>query len=120
MLYEMLTGRPPFVGSNPLAVMNERVLHDPEPARKLNPQISPQLEEILGWALERDPRHRYATAGEMAWDLEHQKQVGVDVGNWHLSLRGRLLPGGRKMLVYAALVLVPILIFALMVALTRR
>ena len=36
MLYEMLTGQPPFSGPNPLAVMNERVLHDPKPARKLN------------------------------------------------------------------------------------
>jgi len=33
MLYEMLTGEVPFTGSNPLAVMNERVLHDPKPAR---------------------------------------------------------------------------------------
>ena len=36
MLYEMLTGQPPFSGPNPLAVMNERVLADPKPARKLN------------------------------------------------------------------------------------
>ena len=35
MLYEMLTGETPFSGPNPLAVMNERVLHDPRPARKL-------------------------------------------------------------------------------------
>jgi serine/threonine protein kinase len=62
MLYEMLTGQPPFSGPNPLAVMNERVLNDPKPARKLNPEISPELQEILNRALERDPRHRYATA----------------------------------------------------------
>ena len=43
MLYEMLTGQPPFTGPNPLAVMNERVLNDPQPARELNPEISPQL-----------------------------------------------------------------------------
>ncbi len=36
MLYEMLTGQTPFSGPNPLAVMNERVLSDPKPARKLN------------------------------------------------------------------------------------
>ena len=72
MLYEMLTGETPFSGPNPLAVMNERVLKDPTPARKLNPAISPELQEILYRALERDPRHRYATASEMAWDLEHQ------------------------------------------------
>src|SRR5487761_2388688 len=42
MFYEMLTGRVPFVGANPLAAMNERVLHDPKPPRELNPEISPQ------------------------------------------------------------------------------
>ena len=63
---------------NPLAAMNERLLNDPTPPRELNPEISPELQEILYRALERDPRHRYATAHEMAWDLEHQEQVGVE------------------------------------------
>ncbi len=80
MLYEMLTGEPPFSGPNPLAVMNERVLTDPRPARELNPQITAALQEIINRALERDPRHRYSTAHEMAWDLERQEQVGVDDG----------------------------------------
>ena len=47
MLYEMLTGRVPFVGPNPLAAMNERLLNDPMPPREFNPEISPELEEIL-------------------------------------------------------------------------
>jgi serine/threonine-protein kinase len=120
MLYEMLTGQPPFTGSNPLAVMNERVLHDPKPARTLNPAISPQLQEILQRALERDPRHRYATAAEMAWELEHQDQVGVEEGSHRkVGQFGKML-GGRKMLLYASLVLVPLLIFGLMVILARR
>ncbi len=55
MLYEMLTGQPPFSGPNPLAVMNERVLHDPRPARELNPEITPALQEILYRALEARP-----------------------------------------------------------------
>src|ERR1039458_8732047 len=78
MLYEMLTGQPPFRGPNPLAVMNERVLHDAEPVRNRRPEVSPELEEILNRALVRDPRQRYQTAGEMAWELEHQEQVGLD------------------------------------------
>ena len=100
--------------------MNERVLTDPRPARKLNPEITPQLQEILYRALERDPRHRYATANEMAWDLEHQEQVGVEEGARRPSLRRRIFPGGRKLLLYAGLVLVPILIFGLMLILARR
>ena len=120
MLYEMLTGEPPFTGPNPLAVMNERLLHDPEPARKRRPEISPELNEILNRALERDPRRRYQTASEMAWELEHQEQVGVDEDERRPVLRGVRLPGVRRMLLYAGLALVPILIFGLMVALARR
>ena len=120
MLYEMFTGQPPFSGPNPLAVMNERVLHDPRPARELNPEITPELQEILNRVLERDPRHRYSTANEMAWDLEHQEQVGVEEGTRRLPLHVRMFPGGRKMLLYAGLALVPILIFCLMVMLARR
>ena len=120
MLYEMLTGQPPFTGPNPLAVMNERLLVDPPPARKLNAEISPQLQEILLRALERDPRHRYATAVEMAWELDHQEQVGVEDGERRPSLHMRVTQGGRKMLLYAAMVLVPILLFGLMVILAKK
>jgi serine/threonine-protein kinase len=120
MLYEMLTGEPPFTGPNPLAVMNERVLHDPEPARKRRAEISPELNEILNRALERDPRRRYQTASEMAWELEHQEQVGVDDGERRQVQRRMRLPGVRRMLLYAGLALVPIAIFGLMVALARR
>src|ERR1019366_2207682 len=105
---------------NPLAVMNERGLTDPKPARKLNPEISPQLQEILQRALERDRRHRYPTALEMAWGLEHQDLVGGEEGAPGPPLHKRIFPGGRKMLLYACLALVPILIFGLMVMLARR
>jgi eukaryotic-like serine/threonine-protein kinase len=120
MLYEMLTGEVPYTGANPLAVMNERLLHDPEPARKLRPEISPELNEILNRALVRDPRQRYQTAGEMAWELEHQEQVGVDEGERRPMLRSVKLPNARRLLLYAGLALVPILLFGLMMALARR
>ena len=120
MLYEMLTGETPFSGSNPLAVMNERLLHDPKPARKLRPEISPELQEILSRALVGYPRRRYATAAEMAWELQHQEQVGVEDGARHPVRLGLRLPAGRKMLLYAGLALVPILIFGLMVMLAGK
>jgi serine/threonine-protein kinase len=120
MLYEMLTGQPPFTGPNPLAVLNERVLNDPTPARKLNPAISPQLQEILMRALERDPRHRYSTAAEMAWELEHQELVGVEEDARRPSLRNRLGLNGAKLAIYAGLALIPVVLFVVMLLLARK
>lgn len=120
MLYEMLTGHVPFSGPNPFAVMNERVLHDPKPPRKANPAISPEVEEILYRALERDPRHRYATATEMAWDLEHQEQVGVDERDRRPVAGSRRLPGRHTLFLYVSLALVPVIIFGLMLILARH
>ncbi len=120
MLYEMLTGKVPFVGANPLVVMNERVLMDPVPARKVNPEISPQLDEILHRAMVREPRHRYSTAADMAWELENQEHVGVDEGARKPALHHRLMVNRKKLLLYAGLVLVPVLIFGLMVMLARH
>ncbi len=119
MLYEMLTGRVPFVGSNPLAAMNARVLNDIKPPRDRNPEISPELEEILFRALEREPRHRYATASEMMWDLEHQEQVGVEPrGGRPVKLAGRKF--NKKVLLYTAMALVPVILFAMMLLMARK
>jgi hypothetical protein len=71
-------------------------------------------------ALERDPRHRYATDSEMAWELEHQEQAGVDNSEGRPVLRGWRLPGARKMLRYAGLALVLVVLFGLMLLLARR
>lgn len=120
MLYEMLTGRVPFVGPNPLAVINERVLNEPKPPRELNEEISPELEEILYRALEREPRHRYATASEMEWDLEHQDQVGVEERGQRPIARGGRRGVNKKVLLYAAMALVPVVLFALMLLLAKR
>jgi eukaryotic-like serine/threonine-protein kinase len=120
MLYEMLTGRVPFVGPNPLAVMNERVINEPPSPRALNPEISPALEEILYRALEREPRHRYATASEMTWDLENEEQVGVeDRGGRQTGGFGRRRVN-RQVLLYAGMALVPVVLFGLMLLLAKR
>jgi serine/threonine protein kinase len=119
ILYEMLTGRVPFVGPNPLAVMNERLLNDVKSPRDLNPEISPELEEILYRALEREPRHRYATASEMMWDLEHQEQVGIESRGARPG-GGKRSPLNKKVLLYAAMALLPVLLFGLMLLMARK
>lgn len=121
ILYEMLTGSVPFVGPNPLAVMNERLLNDVKSPRELNAEVSPELEEILYRALEREPRHRYATASEMMWDLEHQEQVGIEPrGARPAGIGEKRAPLNKKVLLYAVMALVPVLVFGLMLLMARR
>lgn len=75
MLYEMLTGQVPFTGNTPLVIMNNRLVSDPVPLREVDPEISPALEQIVRRTLERDPKARYGSARELAYDLEHQDEV---------------------------------------------
>jgi serine/threonine-protein kinase len=111
MLYEMLTGDVPFHGPNAFAIMNDRLLNNPVPPRELNPEISPQLQEIIYRALERNPANRYASAREMAHDLRDPSQVGVaerpELRDWKM----RRSPRGRQILFYIFLAMIPIVIF---------
>lgn len=70
MLYEMTTGTLAYPGENPFVVMNARLIGDPEAPRQRNPRLSPQIEEIILHALERDPAKRYSGAAAMRLELE--------------------------------------------------
>lgn len=121
MLYEMLTGQTPFRGPNAFAIMNDRLLNNPIPPRELEPAISPELQEIIYRALERDPKKRYATAREFALDLEHPEQVGVAADRIELrDWKRRRTAWPRKLLFYFGLALIPIIIFALMLYLAHH
>jgi serine/threonine-protein kinase len=120
ILYEMLTGKLPFTGPSPLAVMNDRVLNHPTPPSVANPSISPELQEVLYRALERDPRNRYAKASNFAWDLEHLDQVGVENRDELQGWTKRKSQQLRRILYYSALALIPVAILLLMVLLTHR
>jgi eukaryotic-like serine/threonine-protein kinase len=120
MLYEMLTGKPPFQGPNPFAIMNDRLLNNPIPPREIDPSISPQLQEIIYRALERDPKNRYATAKEFAHDLEHQDQVGVSERAELRDWKKRRTPWIRRILFYIMLALIPVVIFGAMLYFVRR
>src|SRR5260221_299343 len=65
ILYEMLTGKVPFPEGNAFASMKAKVTRDPMPPRRLRPEISPGLEEVLLLALEREPSARPESALEM-------------------------------------------------------
>jgi serine/threonine-protein kinase len=120
ILYEMLTGKLPFSGPSPVAVMNDRLLNHPKPPTVYNPAVSPQLQEVLYRALEREPKNRYGHARDFAHDLQHLDEVGVEerpeIQNWqnrksHLS---------RKILYYGALALIPIVVLLLMMLIAHH
>jgi len=115
MLYEMLTGQTPFDGPNPFAIMNDRLLNNPVPPREHDPNISPQLQEIIYRAMERDPRNRYPNAREFAHDLAHPEEVGVEDRAELVDWRKRREPWQRKALLYAGLALIPVVIFVLLI-----
>jgi serine/threonine-protein kinase len=120
MLYEMTTGRTPFGGSNPFAVMNDRLLNNPVPPCEVNPEIPPALQETIYRALERDPQNRYSTANEFAWDLEHLDQVGVEDRPELHDWKHRRTPWARQVLFYVALALIPVVVFGLLLLVARR
>jgi serine/threonine protein kinase len=118
MLYEMVTGRAPFQGSDPFEVMNERLVSHPVPPQQIDASISPHLQEVIYRAMEREPQYRYASAHEFAFDLEHLDHVGVadrpEIKNW----KGKRM-AASKIALYAAMVLVPFLLFALLLYFAR-
>jgi hypothetical protein len=70
VLYEMLTGRPPFVGSSLLETLEQVREHDPVPPSQLQPAVPPDLEVICLKCLYKSPVDRYASADELAADLQ--------------------------------------------------
>jgi serine/threonine-protein kinase len=120
MLYEMLAGKTPFQGPNPFAIMNDRLMNNPIPPREANPDISPEVQEVIYRALEREPQNRYSTANEFAWDLEHLDQVGVadrpELRDWKV----RRTPLARQILFYVAMALIPVVIFGLLLLIAKR
>jgi serine/threonine-protein kinase len=110
ILYEMLTGGVPFHGSNPLVVINARLEQAPNPPRDIDPRISPQLQEIVLHALERDPSRRYASASEFAQDLRNPNRVGLIERRSDTPIE----PLRKQILFYSGLAAIPAFIFVLL------
>ncbi len=70
ILYEMLTGRPPFQGANHLETLDQVRFHDPVPPRQVQPKSPRDLETISLKCLHKEPKDRYTSALALAQDLE--------------------------------------------------
>ncbi len=70
VLYELLAGRPPFVGSNPAATLVRVIQEEPAPLRRRAPAVPADLETIVLKCLEKDPDRRYGSARELAEELD--------------------------------------------------
>jgi serine/threonine-protein kinase len=94
VLYELVTGRVPFDSDTPMAVLTKHVYEVPPPARTLNPDLSPAIDQALQRALQKDPNARYQTAAEMAAelsriaaDLEHNKNRSQITGLYEVGVQ---------------------------------
>jgi serine/threonine-protein kinase len=119
ILYEMLTGKLPFTGSSPREVMNNRLLNHPIPPSVAEPSISPQFQEVLYRALERDPKNRYARPQDFARDLQHLDKIGVadraELRDW----RKRTGHMTSRIVMYVVLSMIPVAILIAMVLFSR-
>ena len=70
VLFNVLTGRPPFLGSNPVSVIRQASETQAPKLRSLAPSLDRDLETICARCLERDPKARYQSSGDLAADLE--------------------------------------------------
>ena len=70
LLYELLTGRPPFTGDSPVAIAYQHVRENPIPPSRVDPDVPPWADAIVLKAMAKSPADRYQTAGDMRADLQ--------------------------------------------------
>ncbi len=99
ILFNLLAGRPPFVGANALSVIRQAGVTDAPRLRSLAPSLDRDLETILAHCLERDPKRRYESAGDVAEDLDRwldgrpilARRVLLPMRLWRWSRRNPIL-----------------------------
>ena len=89
MMYEMLTGSPPFQAEKPTALALMHMREDPPPLAVRNPQVPPQLEWIVRKVLSKDPSARYRTAEQLAHVLEEYHTHSEQMTGWQPAVPSR-------------------------------
>ena len=114
IFYEMLTGGVPYRGTNPLAVMNDRLINKPLPPTELNPELLPVWEPVLYKALARNPRERFGNASEFAHYLEHPSEVQP------VNSTKQESPNKKNWMFYFGLSMLPASVFVLLIYLAHH
>src|SRR5215472_534424 len=104
VLFNLLAGRPPFLGSNPVSVIRKASETQAPKLRSLVPSLSRDLETICARCLERNPKGRYPSAGDLAADLERwldrrpiiARPVSTAARIWRWSRRNPKLVGATS------------------------
>jgi beta-lactam-binding protein with PASTA domain/tRNA A-37 threonylcarbamoyl transferase component Bud32 len=94
LLYELLTGRPPFTGDSPVAIAYQHVKEDPVPPSRVDPEVPAWADAIVLKAMQKDPGERYQSAGEMRNDIQRAlsgAQLAAPMGTQTYG------PGTRRM-----------------------
>ena len=116
VLYEMATGKQAFAG-NTSGVIFEAILNrSPIPAARLNPAVSPQLEQIIDKALEKDRSLRYRTAADLGADLQRLKRDSDSARAFHVTSGSTPEPVRKRAWIpfaWAGALVVALLLFAL-------
>lgn len=114
ILYEMTTGDPPFGGDSAYVIMNARVTGDPIAPRKLNPKLTPVLEEIILHAMERDPKRRYQSAADMKRELDDYEIVEMTARHTRLQAPQIWKSRFRMVPVVVGVILFQVLLFLIL------
>ncbi len=89
MLFELLTGRVPFEGDSAVAIALKQVSETPPRPAVLNPAVTPELEQVIMRALEKEPARRFGDADEFAAALEH---AAASLGTQSTSVAAPVAP----------------------------
>jgi WD40 repeat protein/tRNA A-37 threonylcarbamoyl transferase component Bud32 len=109
ILYELITGKPPFCGETPLATLNLVTEQDPLPPRVINTTVDLDLETICLKCLEKSPKRRYDSAESLAADLRRYLN-GEPITARRVSVFGRGIKWIRRNPAWTALTLVCIIL----------
>jgi beta-lactam-binding protein with PASTA domain/tRNA A-37 threonylcarbamoyl transferase component Bud32 len=95
VLYELLTGQPPFTGDSPVAIAYQHVREEPIPPSQIDPEIPQWADAIVLKAMAKDPVHRYQSAGEMRADIQ-RAMSGMPVDAQTMQMNNNY--GGTRMM----------------------